>query len=243
MRYSLATTLALTLLLGAGNLMAAAVSEIEGSSQVLNNRFNTAQTISASAFTLPVPAGVFNPPGWATATIQGQGGGNDVDFYSFTTGAGSALFDIDGTASGFDSLLSLFNSAGTLIAQDDDSSPADLGSAAASDSFLGTIVLSTGTYYIGVSTYQNFPTGAALYPDQKFVRPDGNSTGGIVATSTGGDTYWYGNTSAGTGKAYTLNISLSAVPEPGMLALVISGMLGLLAYAWRQGARRCAAGS
>jgi hypothetical protein len=30
------------------------------------------------------------------------------------------------------------------------------------------------------------------------------------------------------------NVSVSAVPEPGTLALAVAGVLGLLAYAWRK---------
>ena len=42
------------------------------------------------------------------------------------------------------------------------------------------------------------------------------------------------NTSPGTPDEYVTNLTLSPVPEPGSIALLLAGGLGLLAYAWRR---------
>ena len=60
---------------------AAPVTELEADGTAVNNSAATAQTIPTSAFTLPVPSTVFDPPGFPTATLFGRGGGSDVDLY------------------------------------------------------------------------------------------------------------------------------------------------------------------
>jgi hypothetical protein len=223
------------------DLPATTISEIEGTTEVKNNRISTAQGISASNFTLGVTPVVQQPAGWAMASIQGHGGGNDVDFYAFASGNGSAVFDVDGAAPGFDSLISLFNSSATLIAQDDDS-PVELGSSTGSDSFLGAISLSAGTYYIAVSKYGNGPKLATgtQFSATHFQRPiDGLDGGYAVLHATAGDDFVQGNTSAAGagGTAYILNISLSAVPEPSALALLAIAGVVVAAYARRHRAK------
>ena len=84
-----------------------------------NSLIVDAEAISPASFAGPVPATVFNPPGWATASVMGTGGTDgtgrtDIDFYSFSTSGGDALFDVDDAP--IDFVLSLFNGAGTLIA-------------------------------------------------------------------------------------------------------------------------------
>ena len=60
---------------------AAPVIEFELDGTASNNSFATAQTIPTSAFTLPVPPTVFDPPGDPTAALTGFGGGSDVDIF------------------------------------------------------------------------------------------------------------------------------------------------------------------
>ncbi len=73
-------------------------------------------------FSLPPPADTLAGASQPTATAQSAiEEPLDVDWYSFTAEAGTGiLIDIDDTG-GFDTILSLFDSAGTLIANDDDS--------------------------------------------------------------------------------------------------------------------------
>jgi PEP-CTERM motif len=89
---------------------ASAITELGVASYTLA----TAEAIPGAVLTLPVPATVFNPPGYATATINSVGGGSDVDFSSFFANGGEVYFDIDNLPFTFDTILSLFNSAGTF---------------------------------------------------------------------------------------------------------------------------------
>jgi hypothetical protein len=255
MRYSFLATIGLTLLFGGPTLATASIiQEAELAADHTNNTIATAESISAGSFTLPVPSTVFNPPGWQTATIEGKGGGNDVDFYAFTTTtSGDALFDVDNAAypqaSRFtDSRLTLFNTevdpishliVHRAIAECLDSSPADSGSASSWDPFLGTISnLSAGTYYIAVSADGNYAKKVTATAVTRYYRPDDQPTarreGGYSVTANLGDDFSGGNTSAGTGLSYTLHISLSAVPEPSTLVLLSIGGAIIAAYACRR---------
>jgi len=232
-------TTGLLALLGLGSpALAAPVVEAEADGTAVNNTLGTAQAIPSSAFTTPVPATVFNPPGFPTATISGAGGETDVDFYSFTATGGSLLLDIDNAPFTFDTIVSLFNSAGTLIALDDDADPADPGSADSRDSFVGTFTLpGPGTYYVAVSQFANFPTGFDC-GGVPLTRPDGEF-GGLSLTGCAVGDATFPNSGLQEGADYTLHISLSAsaaaVPMPATLALLVSAGAGLGAVrAWRR---------
>ncbi len=86
-----------------------------------------------------------------------------LEYYSFTVGeAGTILsFDIDGTSTGLDSYLYLYDAAGNLLFSNDDSS-IDAGSSKAQDSFLSYEFSQSGTYYIMVNEWSSagFGTGA-----------------------------------------------------------------------------------
>ena len=97
----------------------------------------------------------------------------DVDLYRVQLDAGEGLvIDLDAaeflplekSASGFDSLLRLFDSSGKELATNDDGLGSQEGFSL--DSFLSFIASSTGDYYIGVSSAVNFEydpvTGASL---------------------------------------------------------------------------------
>jgi hypothetical protein len=224
---------------------AAPVIEAEVTGTATNNTTAGAQAIPDASFTTPVPPTVFDPPGWPTATVSGKGGGNDVDFYSFSTAGGGALFDIDNAVFTFDTVLSLFTGAGTLIAWNDDSDPADPGSAAGAgddgtdalgDSFIGTIILPAGNYFIAVSQYPNFANAIfSIATQDALVRPDGGFGGWLVGGATPGDSSFTSNGND-MGLAYTLHISLESpgvIPEPQTYALMLAG-LGLLGFAARR---------
>lgn len=80
------------------------LNEVEATGTATNNTIVTAEEVPAGSFTTPAPPTVFLPTGFPdgfpTATISGTGGefgSEDVDFYSFSTEDGDAMFDIDGT--------------------------------------------------------------------------------------------------------------------------------------------------
>ena len=226
---------------GAPAARASVVAETESDGTVVNNTPGTAQAIPSPAFTTPVPATVFNPPGFATATITGAGSGDDVDFYSFTATGGSVLLDIDDDPLTFDPMLALFSSAGTLLAFDDDSPPADPGSEDEVDSFLGTFTLpGPGMYFVAVSEFFNFPTALDCAGTSALTRPDGGVGGASLTGCTPGDATFQ-SSGFQQGSDYTLHISLSspgpaaAVPLPATLALVGGAVTGVgLVSAWRR---------
>ncbi len=215
---------------------------------MVNNTIGTAQGVLFTDFTPNIDPNVFgNLP---TATITGANGRTDIDFFSFQTGVGTGYFDIDNDPFTFDSILSLFDSTGTLLAYGDDSDPVDPGSAVnldvngSVDAFLGTYTFTqAGTYYIvvtdfngdGVST--NFPNAAFVDPAGVLTRPDGEF-GGFTVNGTPGDAS-FPLSGPQAGSPYTLNVSLSnptgasvnPVPEPsewlamGMASVSVGGLI------------------
>lgn len=76
---------------------------------------------------------------------------NDIDLYAVQLNAGerlSADIDAENLGSGLDSVLTVFDSAGTVVAQNDDF--------ASIDSFVEFTADFDDTYYIGVSSFENF---------------------------------------------------------------------------------------
>lgn len=76
---------------------------------------------------------------------------NDVDLVEIVLAAGDrVVIDIDASLIGspLDPILTLFNSAGDIVAQND-----DFGSL---DSFIDATVLASGSYFVGVSSFANF---------------------------------------------------------------------------------------
>jgi len=120
---------------------ASPVSELELPLTATNNTSATAQFIPASAFTLPVPPTVFNPPGFPTASVAGVSGfinspapcvisgecvaGNDFDWYAFYANGGGIVVDADSALADAGPLsnhtfhgveLALFDDGGNRIA-------------------------------------------------------------------------------------------------------------------------------
>jgi len=227
---------------------AAIVVEAEANGTAVNNSLGTAQAIPSAAFTLPVPATVFpnavnNPllPHFPTATVTGANGADDIDFFAFTAGAGLAYFDIDNDPFEFDTVLSLFDSTGSLLAFDDDSAP-DPGTES-SDSFLGVFALPTAdTYYITV-TNGNFATQSFTGAFVPLTRPDGAFGGDATPGRPVDATFFRNSVQDGSiFTLYTLHISLqnplqqAVVPEPASLA--VWGGLGFGMLALRRRRRR-----
>ena len=88
-------------------------------------------------------------------SIAGTGDGT-FDYYSFTVAApGTGIFDIDGA--NFDTELFLYDTAGTLLAENDTSAIADGqgGSFGPQDAFLEYVFGAAGTYFIGVGGFDS----------------------------------------------------------------------------------------
>ena len=215
-----ALSLTAALFMGAGQAVASTITEAEISlGPDVNCTPATAQAIPGSAFTTPVPDTVFNPPGWPTATIHGKGGyegGNnrgDIHFFSFATGAGGAIFDIDNNdPNAFTTSLWVSNAnqilvgAGALAVPVDPGSLRNPGSSSGPDDFVGVINLSAGTYYVAISGWPVAPNGSSQGTRTNLLRPDGAMGG--VAISNGGTALFGGYVGPAGSHDYTLHISL-----------------------------------
>lgn len=238
-RFRLLTLFAAVALGGVCPALAAVVIESEADGTATNNTLATAQALSSADFTTPIPPTVFPGVGNLTATIQGRGGDFDVDFYSFTVGKthNRVFLDIDDDPFTFDTMLSLFDSSGTLIGFDDDSFPLDPGSEFELDSFLGTIRLAPGTYYIAVSEFANVPSTLEFVTSFSLLtRPDGQFGGFQIFDATPGESS-FGVSDVQAGSPYTLHIS-QTVPEPGSLTLIGLGLAGTGVFFRRRTVRR-----
>jgi hypothetical protein len=209
------------------------VTETEANGSSSDNTLATAQIIPRSAFTTPAPIGVFNSALFAV-TINGLGGSQDVDFYSFQ-GAGPVQLSITDNPFTFPTIMSLFNSAGNLLAFDDSSSPLKPGSASTNDSYIGTYLLpAPGTYYVAVSnagaSIPNYPDTSSCTGFNSLTRPDGG--GGGIATSgcdSSSSAFGFGGPQpAAAPFGYTLLIA--EVPEPATFGLVAIGTLAALSW-------------
>ena len=203
-------------------LKADTIPEAEANGAAVNNTLGSAQLIGPGAFTPASSPAIFGST--TTASVLGRNGGDDVDFFAFdVAGPVHAYFDVDGGA--FDSYLALFRGDGTVLAANDDSFPADPGSASDLDAFVGVYTLpAAGRYYIAVSAAPNVPVAAFSGTDfPELFRPDGEFGGNaFVGADLGVSDYFASGPQLGAG--YTLHIS---VPAPGVAAVL--GLGGLAA--------------
>ncbi|MBD0272699.1 MAG: PPC domain-containing protein [Acetobacteraceae bacterium] len=102
------------------------------------------------------------------------GGRDDVDLFVFRLEAGQTVTAVtdNGDDGDPDTFLALFDSSGNVLAQDDDAGENF-------ESLLTYTADSGGTYYIGVSSFANFPTGniAPRGPFAPEYSGDGGSNG------------------------------------------------------------------
>jgi feruloyl esterase len=168
-----------------------------------------------SFFTLTVPTA-----STVSVTSIGYAGG--------TAAGGGAV-----AAGGFDSMLFLYNSLGTLVAQSDDGIgvPTDPATGLASDAAF-SLVLAAGSYTLALTQYDNFALGnlAAGFSEAGQGNFTPTLSGGCNATKF---CDWSG--AARTGN-WALNVDISPVPEAPTAALMLGGLLAFGAI--RRRARR-----
>jgi hypothetical protein len=204
---------------------AAPVIEFELDGTASNNSQATAQLIPPNAFTLPVPATVFDPPGFRTAALFGRGGGSDIDLFRIS-GHGQLLLDVDNDviSSSFDTTLYLFNSSGVLLAVNDDAL-ADDGSLSSHDSRILFNLPGPGVYFVGVTRFHN--SGCET------PHPSCNIDHWFISNGPQPE----------ESQAYLLYLSLEhphrvSLPLPPTLALLVSsGGVALGAQLWRRRTR------
>lgn len=223
---------ALATLWMASAAQAALVVELEADTESANNSLVTAQLIPSSAFTTPAPADAFFSL-LPTATIVGNGGLDDVDFYGFFAPAGaSVIVDVDNDPFSFDTLAFLFDPFGTLIGYGDDFSPADPGSETYSDAVLGPLPLTTsGIHFLAIVEFPNYATQALLHTETPL------TLGGLAVSGAaiGVPTFDF-NGPQTAGLPYTVNVTVT--PEPGTMALFGMGLMAIGFTAGRQRSRK-----
>jgi Bacterial pre-peptidase C-terminal domain/PEP-CTERM motif len=204
------TALAALLIGGAASAEAATISKIGGNTSHL-----TAQNLDGF-FDLTPDGNVADSLTVPHVTIGGAVGSSAFDWYRFTaTAPGRLILDIDFGMPDIDTMLHVFNSAGTRIAVNDDFPTAAGGGGSSHffDSFIDMNLSSAGTFYVVVGEYYSDWTGAPFAMSGNFPDPSDN---------------------------YTLHVSLQnpiaavSVPEPASAILLAMGLAGLAATRRRQ---------
>lgn len=170
------------------------------------------------------------------------GGDDDVQLFFFTADGASSVtlrtygyaggVQADGnvvSAGGFDPILSLFDSTGSLIAENDDGfGPADPSTGASFDAEFSQ-VLAAGSYAVAISQYDNFAIGPdlsdgfALTGDPFFTAFNGCSNGQFCDVS--GVSPFDNRTNEWA--LDILNVETAVIPEPSTGLLVLMGLVGL----------------
>ena len=201
------------MLIAVWGVSASPIIEIEG-----NDGFTSAQIVPGSSFESGFSAfnsNIFNSLSVPHATVNGNlSQSTDVDFYHFAVGSvnSTGYFDIDQTTNNLDTLLTLFDSSGNVLAIGDDncigacldasgsidSSQNDLGSSSIKDAFIGVFQFTAvGDYFLSVSSSPSFPSpvgdlvGSLTRPDLKYGGEQYLPTAGVagfpISGSTSGD--------------------------------------------------------
>jgi len=167
---------------------------------------------------------------WFTFTTDGTAPVSVVT-YSYAGGTNAAGQAI--ARGGFDPMVSLFDSAGLLVAQNDDGGaevPADSVTGATFDSYL-TVLLAAGDYTVALGVFDNEAIGPTLADG--FLRTgQANFTTGfgcLDAQPNFNDVS--GLSGCGRTGAYALDVlgveTAAAVPEPATLALLAPAIVAL----------------
>jgi Ca2+-binding RTX toxin-like protein len=153
-------TLGPSLALSAANFFVFATNSVIVEQAGFNDTIGAAQGIARSAFVVTPNPDLPNA-NLPSVTIQGAiSTASDRDYYSVSLQAGERItLDIDGTSNQLDTIVRVFNSAGVLVASNDDSGVMDAGSNTSLDSFLTYTASSGGTYYFSVESYGSGSSG------------------------------------------------------------------------------------
>jgi hypothetical protein len=169
---------------------------------------------------------------------------NSVQLFSFTVAAtatvtlqtysyagGTNQFGTTVPSGGFDPILSLFDSSGLLINENDDgyaNVPADARTGQHWDSYIHT-TLAAGTYTVSLTQYDNFPQGSHL--SDEFSRAGQPQFTGAFGCSNGEFCDRTGNNrTAGWEFDVQDTASAAAVPESNMSALIFIGIAFMISF-------------
>ncbi len=134
-----------------------------------NDTIATADVVDRDLVTVnPFDDPNLTDPGAPSVELRGQiDDNNDVDVFAIHLEAGETItLDVDGNYnpdvdSGLNSVISLSDSAGNVLAENDDGDVTDVGTVSPFDSFLTFEATVSGTYFISIESSENGTAGGS----------------------------------------------------------------------------------